>query len=337
MPASVKHLSELMADGQKAAKVSLFAKWPSDRLFYPVTLTKLDHTNRKASIRFEDDTPFESSLSEIHLQLNDDDVYDGPEDVICCVCDGGESGKQNEIVICEVCQQGYHQRCHSPKVPNNILQSEDDWTCSTCQYMMVQLKQHVPGGYSSTPAARKDKKPIPKVGKQQMKVTKEPRVKLPVGSKAKAEADVLEPPRRLGLEVSPIVPSDCSSEHSLAATLEKLTTETDATLDSAPMQAVELARNCLDRGKLEEKVPKTQTPDLVEAMASNKALELHEDEPQPPIMPSKGHSEAAHDKGPAALADHVPAIKAKPAAKKATAKKPATAKAPRKYIAARPA
>lgn len=328
MPASCRHLNKLLVDKPMVKKVSLFARWPSDRLFYPVELLKLDQSNRKAYVRFTDGTEFDPNLSDIHLQFLNDDIYDDLDDIVCCMCDGEESERNNEIVICEICQQGFHQKCHEPKVQNSILQTETDWTCETCHYIMNQAAPKSalmqPCMLSSTPKVMKKSKykddqiNEPVASKEaQFKAPKATRVKLPPPPKIKSKKKEQEPPIE---EVEAITPQDSSSDGSLTETLKKLTT--DGIVDTVPTKVIQVAQALASR-----EVPDMNTAEFVGAISEDKDSEA---EPIPAIKPVM-----APNKGPIDSDNGTEAIKRdenKPIAKKISAKRVIPGRAPRKQM-----
>ncbi|KAI0204791.1 origin recognition complex subunit 4 C-terminus-domain-containing protein [Astrocystis sublimbata] len=49
------------------------------------------------------------------------------DDEVCAICSKPDSEPPNEIIFCEVCDRGFHQKCYDvPVVP------EGDWICRTC-------------------------------------------------------------------------------------------------------------------------------------------------------------------------------------------------------------
>lgn len=52
------------------------------------------------------------------------------------ICNDGTSDEPNEIVICDVCNQGYHQKCHKPRVANSILEPNVPWSCRLCVFAL---------------------------------------------------------------------------------------------------------------------------------------------------------------------------------------------------------
>src|SRR5689334_20866468 len=57
-------------------------------------------------------------------------------DIKCVTCHDGESVAPNEIVICDVCNKGYHQRCHKPRIKASELESDDPWSCRQCEFAL---------------------------------------------------------------------------------------------------------------------------------------------------------------------------------------------------------
>lgn len=57
-------------------------------------------------------------------------------DLLCYFCNDGSSDEPNEIVICDVCNRGYHQRCHKPKIPASILAPSASWSCRFCEFAL---------------------------------------------------------------------------------------------------------------------------------------------------------------------------------------------------------
>lgn len=173
MPASIKHLSD-----KKLNLTSLLARW-EDGLYYTAAIVKCDTTKRKCLVCFEDGSEVWVNNRDVHIQLTLDQLNED-EDIVCCICDDGESGPPNEIILCDVCQQGYHQKCHNPPVDSSkIDESEDlsdhkDWFCATCSYILnqsnraklgasaqQQLQQHTQPKPKSTPTPTQVKQPPP--------------------------------------------------------------------------------------------------------------------------------------------------------------------------------
>lgn len=55
------------------------------------------------------------------------DDEQGEDDEVCAICSKPDSEPPNEIIFCEVCDSGFHQKCYNiPVIP------EGDWICRTC-------------------------------------------------------------------------------------------------------------------------------------------------------------------------------------------------------------
>jgi len=137
MPASIKHLTD-----KKLNLTSLLARW-KDGLYYTAAIVKCDKPNKKCLVCFEDGSEVWVNNRDVHIQLSLEQ-FNEDEDIVCCICDDGNSEPPNEIILCDVCQQGYHQGCHNPPVDSSkIDESEDtndhkDWFCATCSYILNQ-------------------------------------------------------------------------------------------------------------------------------------------------------------------------------------------------------
>lgn len=57
---------------------------------------------------------------------------EGDSDLMCSVCNKGESEPPNEIVICDTCNKGFHQVCHLPKISDQVLLPNIPWHCRHC-------------------------------------------------------------------------------------------------------------------------------------------------------------------------------------------------------------
>lgn len=75
-------------------------------------------------------------LKDIHTQLSPNSIL-SDSDIICNECGDGSSKSPNEIVICDVCNQGYHQLCHKPPIPDFVLEPDMPWTCRTCVFTLA--------------------------------------------------------------------------------------------------------------------------------------------------------------------------------------------------------
>jgi origin recognition complex subunit 4 len=58
----------------------------------------------------------------------DDEEGEDDDDTACAVCNGKDSKKGNEIILCETCDFAVHLKCYDlPKIPKG------DWFCRVCQ------------------------------------------------------------------------------------------------------------------------------------------------------------------------------------------------------------
>ncbi|KAI0549301.1 origin recognition complex subunit 4 C-terminus-domain-containing protein [Xylaria curta] len=65
--------------------------------------------------------------AEKNKELEEGDDEEEEDDEVCAICSKPDSEPPNEIIFCEVCDAGYHQKCYNvPVVP------EGDWICRTC-------------------------------------------------------------------------------------------------------------------------------------------------------------------------------------------------------------
>jgi hypothetical protein len=62
------------------------------------------------------------------------------EHALCKKCGRGHSPAANMIVFCDGCNLGWHQMCHDPTVPEDIVKDEDAaWYCADC--VLKRLKK----------------------------------------------------------------------------------------------------------------------------------------------------------------------------------------------------
>ncbi|XP_070531782.1 metal-response element-binding transcription factor 2-like [Ptychodera flava] len=105
--------------------LDVLARW-SDGLFYLGTIEKVDKEHEKCFVVFEDNSE--------HWVLFKD-LQTGPNyssDIMCTICQDGSSDSPNEIVICDRCNLGYHQKCHKPEIEENVLKPDIPWHCRQC-------------------------------------------------------------------------------------------------------------------------------------------------------------------------------------------------------------
>jgi len=57
----------------------------------------------------------------------------GPEFTLCVKCQRGHSPASNMIVFCDGCNSAYHQWCHDPLIPKEVVEiTEKEWFCGKC-------------------------------------------------------------------------------------------------------------------------------------------------------------------------------------------------------------
>lgn len=57
----------------------------------------------------------------------------GPEFTLCVKCERGHSPLSNAIVFCDGCNSAYHQWCHDPHIPREVIEiTEKEWFCGKC-------------------------------------------------------------------------------------------------------------------------------------------------------------------------------------------------------------
>lgn len=68
----------------------------------------------------------------VDLSCEDGSEHDEDRDLVCSVCTMGDSDPPNEIVICDTCNKGFHQACHTPKISDQVLLPNIPWHCRNC-------------------------------------------------------------------------------------------------------------------------------------------------------------------------------------------------------------
>ncbi|XP_023241987.1 metal-response element-binding transcription factor 2-like [Centruroides sculpturatus] len=111
----------------------VLARW-SDGLSYLGIVVEVDNENQRCLVNFEDNS--------LHWILYKD-LQTGTmqtDEITCAICDGEKSEAPNEIVICDRCNRGYHQLCHRPSIPDNVLKPEVQWHCRQCIFASTAKK-----------------------------------------------------------------------------------------------------------------------------------------------------------------------------------------------------
>lgn len=57
----------------------------------------------------------------------------------CSVCKHGDVTPDNDLALCDRCDQGFHAKCHDPVVPF-FGHPEDQWFCSTCTLELCKMR-----------------------------------------------------------------------------------------------------------------------------------------------------------------------------------------------------
>ncbi|KAI1749994.1 origin recognition complex subunit 4 C-terminus-domain-containing protein [Xylaria castorea] len=91
----------------------------------PTTSKSIFRNVKGTSIILEKNTAKDDAENNEELEEGDDEEEE--DDEVCAICSKPDSEPPNEIIFCEVCDTGFHQKCYNvPVVP------EGDWICRTC-------------------------------------------------------------------------------------------------------------------------------------------------------------------------------------------------------------
>ncbi|KAL8761470.1 MAG: hypothetical protein Q9184_002405 [Pyrenodesmia sp. 2 TL-2023] len=59
--------------------------------------------------------------------------YTKSRDIVCKLCDKPDSRVGNQIVFCDRCNTPWHQACHQPPIPEEVVEVEEaEWVCAEC-------------------------------------------------------------------------------------------------------------------------------------------------------------------------------------------------------------
>jgi len=56
-------------------------------------------------------------------------------EAVCCICGSGEATDDNDLALCDRCNRGFHQRCHTPPIVS-FGGPDEDWFCGECRAAM---------------------------------------------------------------------------------------------------------------------------------------------------------------------------------------------------------
>uniref|UniRef100_A0A6A7FUS8 Polycomb protein Pcl n=1 Tax=Hirondellea gigas TaxID=1518452 RepID=A0A6A7FUS8_9CRUS len=77
-------------------------------------------------VQFADDTAHWSLFKDLR-------TLKVPEsDELCAVCKSSKASRDNEIVLCYLCDQGYHQNCVQPHISQELTEPDSEWECPRC-------------------------------------------------------------------------------------------------------------------------------------------------------------------------------------------------------------
>lgn len=109
----------------------------------------ISRSSSKSTKRGNQPTP--SRFEQEKVSCDEEDEEDD-NDEVCAICSKPDSKRGNEIVLCDNCDQGFHQKCYNlAKIP------EGDWICRNCsQEEATELSNQ---GKAAKIVARGDKNP----------------------------------------------------------------------------------------------------------------------------------------------------------------------------------
>lgn len=81
--------------------------------------------------------------------------------ILCTSCNRGNSPSNNLIVLCDECDTPWHQKCHNPKIGNEVIETvEAEWVCSECRPEQPSAKRRKKTTRSRKPATKRSPQTI---------------------------------------------------------------------------------------------------------------------------------------------------------------------------------
>lgn len=139
---------------------TLLARWEGDNRFYKVDLLSVDKKAAKCMVKFEDGQSCPIDNKDLHISLDLEKIND--EAILCCLCEKDNSNAPNLIIICDLCNLGYHVGCHNPPIDASFWDDSDkEWFCDTCNEISNPTKRKrrrsSDEDYKTSPLRRKSK------------------------------------------------------------------------------------------------------------------------------------------------------------------------------------
>ena len=99
--------------------------------------------------------------------------------VVCGMCGRGNSPHNNPIVFCDGCNATWHQRCHTPVIPDAVLTVEEtEWLCHKCQPARTRSISRPPGVQKLVKPARSNSAKKPKKSAKNVHPRLEPKAQV---------------------------------------------------------------------------------------------------------------------------------------------------------------